>query len=949
MAVQIAFVFQSPDSTALLNQRLAGLIGKGIYSGGVLTPAGSLNANRSPFFAVGRDGITIWDSEVGTFTYTIGVDNYHVIRGKYNPLGVPSSPVLGEEVLTAAEYNADPDKAYLIVLAVVNPAGAVLVNSDIDYSLREEVGPFERVQLRGTVENEVDLPTGSPNFNRTGDLYIVENDPPLNGGGLYMWDGSVWRLVAAAGAQTLDGAYDDNGGTPGAGRTITVDAGAVELLQNTTSQRQNDPANAALRIRKEGTTVLGDVGLDIVLAQDKDVGSLLIRSLYTDGTNMQVDEPVNVSGSTVTCTRGSSWTAGTVYRGKALLVELTGSSLGNNGLFIVSTIVGAQQVTIRRLDGTLASLTVENGIVANFYSIRTSFGAASVRIGEGAIGSIGVGSIEYYGGVGTTSDIGKLWLVDTANLGWTWQHRVAIAGGSSTFVAGLSNKGMMLLSPASGSEDKHTLEAHTSHGSFAAVRAEHTGTGHGVRAVSATGQAINASQSGTGTNHTLEATCTAAGWPYAAIKANGGTAMGVHASSTAIQAILGSTTGTGARGVWGENLNAADTTGNGIYGKHAGIDAVSILGDAIGSGASIGVRGQTVGSTGIGVHGLNNGLNGTGVKAEDTIGNASCTALEAVAVLGGVAGKFNAVNNDAIRATSSSGIGGTFSGGTNALQTTGSGPVDHQVNVEFTNDNYAYYKGDANTEDPNSVIVLDRSGKTPYRLDYMGRPARGNHFYDDFYYQDWTSHGVNVPPQYVTYASGANARVIGNATTWTNGVVAPYAGTDVGGYAHLAAPACIPTYLSDGIRGRYFARINLAAAPTLAFVGYLNATNPASATRWCGVATGAAIVGYPSGWNAYYDSASYHLESQHWAGLWNLNDFYNIHFYVLTNTTFGIHVNDAPMQTFTIPGGETFSSTQNWSLGLHVRGGISTVYMDYWEWWNNEALKWDEGWDTYPV
>ncbi len=46
MAVQIAFVFQSPDSTALLNQRLAGLINKGIYSGGVLTPAGALTAQR---------------------------------------------------------------------------------------------------------------------------------------------------------------------------------------------------------------------------------------------------------------------------------------------------------------------------------------------------------------------------------------------------------------------------------------------------------------------------------------------------------------------------------------------------------------------------------------------------------------------------------------------------------------------------------------------------------------------------------------------------------------------------------------------------------------------------------------------------------------------------------------------------------------------------------------
>jgi len=72
------------------------LVVKGFYSGGLLYPQSGLpiRAVRDPFLAVGYDGTTVYDLSTQIVQYTAGVDNYHCILAKYNPLGTPATPTI---------------------------------------------------------------------------------------------------------------------------------------------------------------------------------------------------------------------------------------------------------------------------------------------------------------------------------------------------------------------------------------------------------------------------------------------------------------------------------------------------------------------------------------------------------------------------------------------------------------------------------------------------------------------------------------------------------------------------------------------------------------------------------------------------------------------------------------------------------------------------------------
>jgi hypothetical protein len=447
MAIQVIFRYQSPDSTAYLNQRLASLITKGVYDGGYLSPVGggSLSAIRLPFLAVGKDGVTIADPESATVTYTAGIVNYHCILAKYNPYGTPSTPVVSELILSAAAYAAHVDQAYMIILAIVTPTTELLL-SHIDYSSRDSIGPFGHAWLKGTVATTASLPVSTPTAlaaNKVGDCYLVQSN-----WGIYTWTGTAWRLTCALGASTLDGAYDDSNGSaiPGAGRQITVDAGAVELIQSTASQRQNDLANAALRINKMGSTTYGDIGLDIKTQPNYDLAAILCRALYTSGTDLQANEDVDIIDSTsIQGTRaGVAWNA--VLKADALLVEISGSAIGNNGLYLVD-IISANHANLRSLNGAPTSLVVEPSIIANFFSVRFSTGSAKStyhNLAYGDLGAVSVGSIEYWGNSGSVSGIGKLWYFDASSLGYVLQIRKSDAGvgTASSLLASIDDDGL---------------------------------------------------------------------------------------------------------------------------------------------------------------------------------------------------------------------------------------------------------------------------------------------------------------------------------------------------------------------------------------------------------------------------------------------------------------------------------------------------------------------------
>lgn len=378
--LEIIFKYQNLDLTEHMNERLRKLIQRGCYDGGRLTPiAGTLTCTRGSFLAIGYDGTTVRDLQPSTFSYTPGQTNYHVVRAKYNALGAPTTPVLDEFVLSAAAYSTHVDKLYLIVLGVVTLAGGAteVTTADISYALRDEVGPFGRVMFKGTVAAKVNLPNpAAPTTNKIGDCYLVQAD-----WGMYVWTGSIWRLIAAMGASTLDGAYDDNNGSaiPGSGRFIDAANGAVEIDQTNLSQRGQDIANAALRINKEFSSVGGTLGVDLVQGTANPISAIMVREALSNSSYLHTSETVNIAsgvGGPITFTRVgvnlNAWT----YAGAGILaqlLEIRGSTLGNNGLFCF-TVTGNTTGTVRNLDNSAIGMTAESGVMARVYYVRSLLG-----------------------------------------------------------------------------------------------------------------------------------------------------------------------------------------------------------------------------------------------------------------------------------------------------------------------------------------------------------------------------------------------------------------------------------------------------------------------------------------------------------------------------------------------------------------------------------------------
>lgn len=405
MALQIIFQYQNADSTAHLNQRLARLVGPGIYYGGTLSySAGATTCSRSPVLAVGYDGATIVDNSAGTIGFTAAGTYHVVIRAKYNVGGSPATPTISEEILTAVQYAADPDVNYLIIVGTVT-TGAGGVISSISYASRDVVDALGRETVRGVVSIVGDLPSPSPTTNRTGDCYFV-----IAAQGWYYWTGAAWAAALAAGSASRQTAYDDVGA--GAGRTVTVNNQAILDVQATTSQRGKDIANAVRRIDKSGSTVAGgDIGEDIKVRGDRDYGGILIRSRVSSGTAVQEDEPVTLvaAGNTITMTRPPVFT--TALERLCQLVEITGTTNNQDGLYDFDWTGGAN-ATIKNLDGTSPVLAADTGI-ANFYTIRFCVGSF---LNRHLIASAAPGCVIYHGVASSASYVDTLHLVDTTVL-----------------------------------------------------------------------------------------------------------------------------------------------------------------------------------------------------------------------------------------------------------------------------------------------------------------------------------------------------------------------------------------------------------------------------------------------------------------------------------------------------------------------------------------------------
>ena len=107
---------------------------------------------------------------------------------------------------------------YLMVFLLMSPAWAGDVKEAMTYYKSQ-------THKDKQILTEITAPSGNPASN-TGWLYIKDSGGTSN---LYFEadNGTVTDLVAAGSGNTLDSAYDEGGA--GAGRTITVDQGAVQL------------------------------------------------------------------------------------------------------------------------------------------------------------------------------------------------------------------------------------------------------------------------------------------------------------------------------------------------------------------------------------------------------------------------------------------------------------------------------------------------------------------------------------------------------------------------------------------------------------------------------------------------------------------------------------------------------------------------------------------------
>jgi hypothetical protein len=194
MALTCSFRWQNSDATQNLNDRLRGLVSRGIYYGGDVHPGVGLQVTVDPFLAVGYDGMTIGETATTTLNVAALTTQYVVVRARYNPLGVPAAPTLYFQVLTAAQYAADAEINYLIVFAIVTPGPANVVLSQIDLSARDEITPVGRDWFRGVVANTGLLPVPPPTQNLIGDHYYV-----VAANTFYFWTGAIWSPMTTSG------------------------------------------------------------------------------------------------------------------------------------------------------------------------------------------------------------------------------------------------------------------------------------------------------------------------------------------------------------------------------------------------------------------------------------------------------------------------------------------------------------------------------------------------------------------------------------------------------------------------------------------------------------------------------------------------------------------------------------------------------------------------------
>lgn len=186
--------------------------------------------------------------------------------------------------------------------------------------------------------------------------------------------------LSGGGGHTLQKAYDGFGGA-GSGRNVTVNDEAIDLSQTNLTMFEHDNFHAPLRLTKDGersiisnpnpTFDVKDLegGVD-VLQRMLAAYAYMCRVNLVDGSGngyLIGSEPLEVpsAGSNVALTRVGVDISFPALNADLMaqhdLVEIVNSSNGNDGLYLLETIIGTNGLSLRTLDYQLANLTLETG------------------------------------------------------------------------------------------------------------------------------------------------------------------------------------------------------------------------------------------------------------------------------------------------------------------------------------------------------------------------------------------------------------------------------------------------------------------------------------------------------------------------------------------------------------------------------------------------------------
>ena len=292
----------------------------------------------------GANGISITNDSTSSESLDIVISN---VAGR----GIKvTESAAGTQTMIALTRNASATGA---AIDVTDPGQGVALDIGASSSVRGQIA--------------FDGATGDPTTTTEGDLWYNASANAFK-----YYDGSTVQTlgtVAGAGVANLDEAYD--GGGSGAGRTITVDSGAVVLNQSGTSN--------ALEIDQDGAGDAINIELNISSAQAL-VASVstattvpmfeISKNLGASGDVMSIDRSPNVSGS-----------------GEAIDITMGANATGD-GVQVNNDGTGVGVEVIQSGAGDALSVTLDSSTLAQALVITSAVNSSnpliSVDTGTGA-------------------------------------------------------------------------------------------------------------------------------------------------------------------------------------------------------------------------------------------------------------------------------------------------------------------------------------------------------------------------------------------------------------------------------------------------------------------------------------------------------------------------------------------------------------------------------------